>query len=108
MVLTRNVLPIDAPPPLQMALTAASSIFKGKLADIDTRWEVIAASVDCRTPQERGSAAKPVGWQNLESAKFAAARGAQRIAKSRYDSIDSYLGGTKFFADKYVGDDRPK
>lgn len=37
--------------PLFLALTAASPIFKGKLADIDTRWEVISASVDDRTKE---------------------------------------------------------
>ena len=39
---------------LQMALTAASPVFKGRLVDTDTRWDVIAGSVDCRTPAERG------------------------------------------------------
>lgn len=36
-----------------LALTAGSPIFKGKLADIDTRWDIIAASVDDRSPEER-------------------------------------------------------
>jgi len=35
--------------PIFLALTAGSAIFKGKLADIDTRWQVIEQSVDCRT-----------------------------------------------------------
>ena len=37
-----------------MALTAGSPVFRGKLVDTDTRWDVISASVDCRTPIERG------------------------------------------------------
>jgi hypothetical protein len=37
-----------------MALTAASPVFRGRLVDTDTRWDVIAGSVDCRTPAERG------------------------------------------------------
>jgi glutamate--cysteine ligase catalytic subunit len=37
-----------------MALTAGSPVFRGKLVDTDTRWDVISSSVDCRTPAERG------------------------------------------------------
>jgi len=39
---------------VQMALTAGSPVFRGKLVDTDTRWDVISSSVDCRTPAERG------------------------------------------------------
>ena len=35
--------------PLFLSLTAGSPAFKGKLADVDNRWDVIADSVDCRT-----------------------------------------------------------
>ncbi|ODO00059.1 hypothetical protein I350_06683 [Cryptococcus amylolentus CBS 6273] len=38
--------------PIMLALTAASPIFHGRLADIDTRWSVVAASVDDRTEEE--------------------------------------------------------
>jgi len=38
----------------QMALSAAAPIYRGYLADIDTRWQVIAGSVDDRTREERG------------------------------------------------------
>jgi len=37
-----------------MALSAAAPIYRGYLADIDTRWQVIAGSVDDRTREERG------------------------------------------------------
>jgi glutamate--cysteine ligase catalytic subunit len=40
--------------PIMLALTAASPIYRGYLSDIDVRWGVIAASVDDRTPEERG------------------------------------------------------
>lgn len=63
--------------PIMLALTAASPIYRGHLTDIDCRWNVISASVDCRTEEERGL--KP-----LNENKY-------RIHKSRYDSIDSYL-----------------
>ena len=39
--------------PVFLALTAASPIMKGRLTDRDSRWDVIAASVDDRTPAER-------------------------------------------------------
>lgn len=39
---------------LQLALTAASPAWRGYLADVDCRWNVIAGSVDDRTPEERG------------------------------------------------------
>lgn len=35
-------------------MTAASPAFRGQLADVDARWNVIAASVDDRTEEERG------------------------------------------------------
>lgn len=63
--------------PIMLALTAASPVYRGHLTDIDCRWNVISASVDCRTAEERGL--KP-----LKENKY-------RIHKSRYDSIDSYL-----------------
>ncbi|KPJ13668.1 Glutamate--cysteine ligase [Papilio machaon] len=52
-------------------------IYRGFLTDVDCRWNVISASVDCRTREERGI-------EPLKTNKF-------RIQKSRYDSIDSYL-----------------
>ena len=53
--------------PYFMALTAASPAYRGYLADVDCRWNVIAASVDDRTPFERGLEATPptdtaAGW----------------------------------------------
>lgn len=41
---------------IQLALTAASPIWRGYLSDVDCRWNVIAGSVDDRTAEERGSA----------------------------------------------------
>lgn len=40
--------------PLMLALTASSPIMRGYLVDVDCRWDVISASVDDRTPEERG------------------------------------------------------
>jgi glutamate--cysteine ligase catalytic subunit len=70
--------------PIMLALSAAAPIWRGYLSDVDCRWNVISASVDDRTPEERGE--KP-----LKNNKH-------RINKSRYDSIDSYLSpeGAKY------------
>lgn len=56
--------------PLMLALSAATPVLRGLLSDTDVRWNVIAASVDDRTPAERAGGA---------------------ITKSRYDSIDCYI-----------------
>lgn len=40
--------------PIMLALTAATPIYKGFLADTDVRWNQISRSVDCRTPEELG------------------------------------------------------
>lgn len=63
--------------PIMLALSAASPAYRGYLTESDCRWNVISASVDCRTAEERGE-------RPLSENKF-------RIFKSRYDSIDSYL-----------------
>lgn len=63
--------------PIMLALTAASPVYRGHLTEIDCRWNVISASVDCRTDEERG-------LKQLKNNQFV-------INKSRYDSIDSYL-----------------
>ncbi|KAE8205174.1 hypothetical protein CF328_g648 [Tilletia controversa] len=82
--------------PLMLALTAASPAYRGYLADVDCRWNVISAAVDDRTPAERGLASLPTAE---ERAQYEAAHGGgggggcrMRMRKSRYDSVDSYLG----------------
>lgn len=63
--------------PIMLALTAASPVFRGYLVDSDCRWNVLRASLDCRTLGERG-----IGPLNQN--QF-------RIDKYRCDSIDAYL-----------------
>jgi hypothetical protein len=67
--------------PLLLALSASAPIYRGYLADVDARWDIIAGSVDCRTPQERGL--EPLTTERMV------------ISKSRYDSISSYLSTSK-------------
>ncbi|PJF18491.1 Glutamate--cysteine ligase [Paramicrosporidium saccamoebae] len=57
---------------LAMALTASTPIYRGYLADVDCRWNVISASVDDRTNKERVS-------------------GSAYIPKSRYASISRFI-----------------
>ncbi|EIW83068.1 glutamate-cysteine ligase catalytic subunit [Coniophora puteana RWD-64-598 SS2] len=79
--------------PIMLALTAASPAWRGYLADVDCRWNVIAGSVDDRTPEERGL--KP-----LEANRF-------RIPKSRYDSVDLYLSNEWINKPEYNDTDVP-
>lgn len=64
--------------PILLSLSASCPIFRGLLADVDCRWNVIAQSVDDRTPKEK-----------------------ERIRKSRYDSIDSYISDHPNFSKEY-------
>jgi glutamate--cysteine ligase catalytic subunit len=58
-----------------LSISAACPIFRGYLVDVDCRWNVISASVDDRSPLERGLDGNSKGL----------------ISKSRYDSISLYL-----------------
>jgi len=60
-----------------LAISAASPIFRGVLADVDTTWAVLSAAVDCRTDEERGE-------MNLKNDR-------KIIPKSRWASVSSYL-----------------
>eukprot|EP01134_Creolimax_fragrantissima_P005583 CFRG5583T1 len=73
--------------PIMLAMTAGAPVFRGLLADVDCRWNVISASVDDRTDEEMGK-------EPLSDNKYV-------INKSRYDSIDSYLSPFPYFQSKY-------
>lgn len=75
--------------PILLALSAAAPIFKGTLADQDVRWNVIASAVDDRTPIERGT---PALKGHLATGGTNPDRKLKPIRKSRYESIDMYLG----------------
>ncbi|KAJ1731681.1 glutamate--cysteine ligase [Coemansia biformis] len=70
-----HLAPISA---IMAALTAATPIVKGHLIDRDCYWDVQCSAVDDRTAQERGIA------------PLTTAKGTLR--KSRYGSIDTYVG----------------
>ncbi|KAF8467240.1 glutamate-cysteine ligase-domain-containing protein [Kalaharituber pfeilii] len=73
--------------PIMLALTAAAPIFKGFLADVDVRWNVISGAVDDRTEEERGL--KP-----LKEDRF-------RIPKSRYASVSTYIAEDPRLREEY-------
>ncbi|GAA5847425.1 hypothetical protein JCM9279_000475 [Rhodotorula babjevae] len=79
--------------PIMLALSAAAPIFRGWLADVDCRWDVIAGSVDDRTEEERGI--KP-----LQHDRF-------KIPKSRYDSVDCYIADSPSNRPEYNDNDMP-
>ncbi|KAK4054315.1 glutamate--cysteine ligase [Microbotryomycetes sp. JL221] len=79
--------------PIMLALTAAAPIFRGLLADVDCRWNVIAGSVDDRTREERG-------LEPLHSDRFV-------IPKSRYDSVDCYIYDCDSNRPEYNDNDMP-
>jgi len=76
--------------PIFLALTAGTPAFKGLLADTDVRWSAISQSVDCRTSEERG-------LPSVSTQKHSHGP----IRKSRYDSVDVYMGTHPSFQDKY-------
>jgi hypothetical protein len=84
--------------PIMLALTANAPIWKGHLSATDTRWDVISASADCRTPLERGvpegEEPTPV-WMASVVAAGAAGEGKRPLPKSRYSSIDCYISDDK-------------
>ncbi|KAI9675892.1 MAG: Zn finger-containing GTPase- Activating Protein for ARF [Trizodia sp. TS-e1964] len=63
--------------PIMLALTAATPLYKGFIADTDVRWNQISASVDDRTKEE-------LGEEPLKHSRF-------RIPKSRYASNSTYI-----------------
>lgn len=63
--------------PIMLALSASAPIWRGYLADIDCRWNIISASCDDRTREESGE-------EPLKNDRY-------YLNKSRYDSIDCYL-----------------
>ncbi|KZO95665.1 glutamate-cysteine ligase catalytic subunit [Calocera viscosa TUFC12733] len=63
--------------PVMLALSAAAPAYRGWLADVDARWDVIRQAADDRTPEELGLAPLKDGYQLLP--------------KSRYDSSSLYI-----------------
>jgi len=74
--------------PVLLALSAATPFMRGWICDDDVWWGQISQSVDDRTLAERSAdvSGEAVGNQQL------AGSGIRPLSKSRYDSIDCYIG----------------
>lgn len=83
--------------PILLALTAATPIHKGKLADWDARWNIIEDAVDCRTQAERGEEIE----READYSPQMAGGGKRRIPRSRYSGIDTYICNHKGGTDPY-------
>ncbi|TKA68233.1 Glutamate--cysteine ligase [Cryomyces minteri] len=77
--------------PILLALTAATPIYKGFLADTDVRWNQISRAVDDRNPEELGE--KP-----LKNDRW-------RIPKSRYASNSTYISQDARLRTEYLDPD---
>jgi glutamate--cysteine ligase catalytic subunit len=77
--------------PILLALTAATPVYKGFLADTDVRWNQISKAVDDRTPEELGE--KP-----LVNDRW-------RIPKSRYASNSTYISEDPRLRPEYLDPD---
>lgn len=77
--------------PILLALTAATPIYKGFLADTDVRWNQISRAVDDRTPEELGE--KP-----LKNDRW-------RLPKSRYASNSTYIAQDPRLRKEYLDPD---
>ncbi|KAH6625306.1 glutamate-cysteine ligase [Boeremia exigua] len=77
--------------PILLALTAATPIYKGFLADTDVRWNQISRAVDDRTPEELGE--KP-----LKNDRW-------RLPKSRYASNSTYISQDPRLRKEYLDPD---
>ncbi|VUC20231.1 unnamed protein product [Clonostachys rosea] len=77
--------------PIMLALTAATPVYKGFLANTDVRWNQISRAVDCRTPEELGE--KPLKHNRW------------RIPKSRYASNSTYISNDPRLRKEYLDPD---
>ena len=80
--------------PIMLALTAATPVYKGFLADTDVRWNQIGAAVDDRTPEELGEKVSCDDLTKLPAAdtqRQPLVNDRWRIPKSRYASNSTYI-----------------
>ncbi|CAK5081693.1 unnamed protein product [Meloidogyne enterolobii] len=72
--------------PVMVALT--TPIFRSYLSDLDSRWDIISASVDDRTNFERGKEPSELDSTGTAPDGYSLFK---NIPKSRYDSTDCYI-----------------
>ena len=80
--------------PIMLALTAATPIYKGFLADTDVRWNQISRAVDDRTKEELGQSVSQIktlcNGSNAEVTQ-PLQHDRWRVPKSRYASNSTYI-----------------
>ena len=69
-------------------LFLATPIFRSYLSDLDSRWDIISASVDDRTSFERGKEPSELDSAGTAPDGYSLFK---NIPKSRYDSTDCYI-----------------
>ncbi|CAI5702390.1 hypothetical protein KXD40_005246 [Peronospora effusa] len=92
--------------PIMLALTAATPILKGQLADTDVRWATISAAVDDRTPQELREAPPPTDSETKTKYAKMAGNGVKCLPKSRYEGISTFICNHKQGEDPHTLTDK--
>ncbi|CAI5730208.1 unnamed protein product [Peronospora destructor] len=92
--------------PILLALTAATPVLKGRLADTDVRWATISAAVDDRTPQELREAPPPTDSETKAKYAKMAGNGVKCLPKSRYEGISTFICNHKQGEDPHTLTDK--
>lgn len=94
--------------PIMLALTAATPVYKGFLANTDVRWNQISRAVDDRTPGEMGekvsshSQRETAAAANTDSLPQPLDNDRWRIPKSRYASNSTYISTDARLRQEYM------
>jgi glutamate--cysteine ligase catalytic subunit len=93
--------------PILLALTAATPIYKGFLADTDVRWNQISRAVDDRTPEELGEQVQHLTFQLPvpTNAHQPLKNDRWRLPKSRYASNSTYISQDPRLRPEYLDPD---
>ncbi len=98
--------------PILLALTAATPIYKGFLADTDVRWNQISRAVDDRTPEELGEKVQFILYTTIFPLQSTDELGIKplkndrwRIPKSRYASNSTYISTDSRLRPEYFDPD---
>ena len=95
--------------PIMLALTAATPIYKGFLADTDVRWDQISRAVDDRTREELGEAVRILLLLQADISTSDIQQPLKhdrwRVPKSRYASNSTYISQDPRLRKEYMDPD---
>ena len=93
--------------PIMLALTAATPIYKGYLANTDVRWNQISRAVDDRTPEELGEAVcnSKTLLRTHTDIPQPLRHDRWRVPKSRYASNSTYISQDPRLRKEYMDPD---